>query len=324
MASAVFLHPGEPIAPHDVWNAWNGEPTIWLAIGLVTLIYAWGVYRAWRQAGPGRAIAYRQAGFFLGAILALAAALISPLDALSSVLLSAHMTQHLVLILAAAPLLVLSDFGLALLWALPRRTAQTLSRQLKRRQGVDRAWRSIRSPVGAWLIFTITLWVWHAPVLYESALRDEVVHALEHGIFLAAAVLFWSVLFSHGKMKHARSGEGIPYLFTTLIQSSIFGALMTFGDQPWYAFYQALTPTWGLSPLQDQQLAGLIMWLPGGAVFTLLTIYSFAAWLRAQEGSGAAHRLPAARHENLTRRPRSLQEGRHSVQNTESTIRTVR
>jgi putative membrane protein len=205
------------------------------------------------------------------------------MDALSEVLFLGHMIQHMVLILVAAPLLVMSDFPLAFLWALPRYSAQGLGYRWNQSQMVFCTWQVVSSPLFAWVLFTITLWIWHASSLYEAALHNEAIHTFEHFTFLATAMLFWWILLKPTRQKHLHYARAIPYLFTTLLQSGILGALMTFSPQAWYPYYTTLVTSWGLTPLQDQQLAGLIMWIPGGAVFTLLTIGYFAAWLRALE-----------------------------------------
>jgi putative membrane protein len=223
----------------------------------------------------------------VGAVLALMVALVSPLDAMSGVLFSAHMAQHLLLILVAAPLLVLSDFPLAFLWALPQPLAQLLSRRVHQSNSVLQVWRVLTAFAFAWLAFTIALWLWHAPVVYEAALRDDAIHIGEHIVFLLIAMLFWWGLFKpvghRTEPDSVHYAIAILYLFATAMQSGILGALMTFTSQPWYPYYAPLVISWGLTPLQDQQLAGLLMWLPGGAVFTLLTIGYFAAWFRALE-----------------------------------------
>ncbi len=283
MDPAPLPHPGEPFTPHDLWGAWNLEPAILISLALAVVIYGLGVRTLWQRAGVGRGVRRSGVMNFGIAVLALLAALVSPLDALSGALFAAHMTQHLVLMLVAAPLLVLSDYGLALLWALPRRTAQVLGQRVNRLTGLRGAWAVLSSPASAWLAFTVTMWAWHLPALYEAALRSEAMHALEHGVFLATAMLFWSVLVRHARPDRVRYGIAIPYLFTAALQSGILGALMTFTTRPWYPYYATLTPAWGLTPLQDQQLAGLIMWAPVGALFTILTIAYFAAWLRSLE-----------------------------------------
>lgn len=279
----VFAHPGQPIAPHDLWMAWNFEPAVLLLLEATLLIYLIGLRNVWRQAGRGRGMDLRQAVSFIGAWATLFIALISPLDALSGALFSAHMAQHLLLSLVAAPLFVLSNFPVAFFWALPRRWAQSIGQHRNRLRLLASAWHLISSPVSAWLLFAVSFWGWHAPLFYEAALRSEAIHILEHFILLATASLFWWVLFKQTGPAHIRYGAALPYLFTTALHNTILGALMTFTSRPWYSYYTTSVLAWGLTPLQDQQLAGLIMWLPGGAVFTLLTIGYFAAWLHALE-----------------------------------------
>lgn len=274
---------GQAHTPLTLWTAWNTDLTILIPLVLMALIYVWGTRSVWRRAGIGHGVTVKRSIYFLSAVLALVIALISPLDALSGVLFWAHMVQHLILILVVAPLLLLSDFPLALLWALPRRWARISGGRLYHTAPLARLWRLVSSPASAWLLFTIVLWGWHASVFFEAALYNETIHAIEHVMFIGTAMLFWWVLFKHTRQNHIHYGMAVLYLFTTTLQSGILGALMTFSNEPWYAYYTAFEPAWGLSPLQDQQLAGLIMWIPGGAVFTLLTIVYFAAWLRAME-----------------------------------------
>ncbi len=268
--------------------SWNTDWTVLLPLTAAAAIYVWGVRNVWRSAGVGRGLAARQCIAFAGALLALAAALVSPLDALSGELFAAHMVQHLLLILAAGPLLVLSDFHVALLWALPRRWSRALARRLYHSPLVSRSWQVITGPILAWLTFTIALWVWHAPALFEGALRDEKVHALEHLAFLVTAMLFWWGLFRHTRPSYVHYAIAVPYLFTSSLQSMALAALMTFSATPWYSYYAGLVTHFGLTPLEDQQAAGLVMWVPGGLVFTLLTIGYFAAWLGALEKRSAA------------------------------------
>jgi putative membrane protein len=278
-----MTHPVPPAALHDLWKAWNFEPAILVSLALITLIYLGGMHNAWQRAGMGHGITFRQWISFVSALLVLVLTLISPLDALSDALFSAHMVQHLVLMLLAAPLLLISDFQLALLWALPRRRAQGLSSGFHRSRPLSGMWRAVNNPMFVWILFTLTMWLWHAPVLYQAALRDEMIHTVEHLTLLITAMLFWWILFKHNQPDHVHYAMTVPFLFLTVLQSGILGALMTFSSQPWYPSYTGSVTNWGITPLEDQQLAGLIMWVLGGAVFTFLTIGYFAAWLRALE-----------------------------------------
>lgn len=300
---SFVLHHEGPLLPHDLWTAWNAEPFVWIPLLLFIVIYVWGIRNVWQRAGTGRGLTRRQWMSFLGAILVLVVALVSPLDALSDVLFSAHMVQHLILMLVAAPLLVISDLHLALLWALPRRRAQALGSGFNRSRPLSGGWHVLNNPVFIWVVFTIAMWLWHAPLPYQAALHNEWIHTLEHLTFLITAMLFWWVLLKHIRPDHIHYAVTIPFLFLTVLQSGILGALMTFSERPWYLYYAHSVTNWGLTSLQDQQLAGLIMWVPGGTVFTLLTIGYFAAWLRALE-----ERSAPSQQRDSPESPRKLKE----------------
>lgn len=257
---------------------WNWDASELFLLVLLTGIYALGLYRRWQisQHGMGR----RQTAAFVGCLISLIVALISPLDSLSDVLFSAHMTQHMILILIAAPLFVLSDYPIALLWALPRHWAHRAAHGWQRGRAL---WRTLTQPIITWMIFTVTLWAWHFPVLYEAALQYPLIHLLEHAAFLTTAGLFWWILFQPTTRKHVQYGIDVLYLFTTLLQSSALGALLTFSSAPWYPTYATASASAGLTPLADQQLAGVIMWLPGGLLYILLASGYFVAWMNATE-----------------------------------------
>jgi cytochrome c oxidase assembly factor CtaG len=127
------------------------------------------------------------------------------------------------------------------------------------------------------------LWAWHAPLLYETALRSEIVHILEHLGLLGTALLFWWVIVHPRGSTSARAEFGILALFTMALQSGLLGALLTFAPEPWYAAYAFTTQAWGLTPLEDQQLAGGIMWIPVGTVYTLAALALFLVRLAGIE-----------------------------------------
>ena len=121
--------------------------------------------------------------------------------------------------------------------------------------------------------------MWHIPALFNATLTHSWVHAAQHASFLGTALLFWGSLL-YGHMGRRAYGTGILYVFTTAIHTSILGALLTFASSPWYAIYQRTTAFWGLSPLEDQQLGGLIMWVPAGLVYVVVGLWLFASWIR--------------------------------------------
>ncbi len=268
---------------HSAKFTWNFEPWFFVPFIVVAILYVVGLVNIWRHAGMGRGLRVLSSLCFLGAFLTAGFIFISPLDTLSEELFSAHMVQHMLLILVAAPLLLKSEIPLALLWSFPRRWAQSIGHGIHASNFLMRLWQILTHPLCTWLLFTVTFWFWHASSLYEAALRNEFMHFVEHLTFLITAMLFWWQLLKPTEQKHLRYGFAIPYLFTTLLQSGILGALMTFASRPWYVTYTLHANAWNLTPLQDQQLAGLIMWILGGTVFTFLTIGYFAAWLRAMD-----------------------------------------
>ena len=197
------------------------------------------------------------------------------------------MLQHILLILAAAPLLALSGFPIAAFSALPRKWAASLGRQMGRQSKAGRLWRWLTQPGPAWGIFLVGLWAWHTPGLFEAALENDSIHALEHFSLLLAGVLFWWALFQPGRDRVGRLGIAIPTLFTTGLHMSLLGALFTLAGHPLYPVYALEQSASGLDALQDQQLAGLIMWVPGGLLFTLLSAWFFLAWFKALEDRAA-------------------------------------
>ena len=139
-------------------------------------------------------------------------------------------------------------------------------------------------------VFTLSLWALHLPTFYDAALLDDTIHAFEHICFVAAALVFWWVLLKPVPRQSIRYGIAIPYLFLSGVQGGLLGALLTFSTQLWYPVYGERAAVWGMTPLQDQQIAGLIMWLPVGALFTILAAVYLLLWFAALEKDmGAAN-----------------------------------
>jgi putative membrane protein len=271
----LLAHAGRPLAPHDLWGAWTFEPLV--IVGLVGAIwlYARGLARS-------RVVHRRRAWCFAGAMLAIAVALVSPLDALSGSLASAHMTQHILLLLVAGPLLVLSAPAGTLLRGMPEPGLRALGRW-RARPRLAVPLRPFRDPVVAWVLGVGTLWFWHASVPYEAAVDDSLVHALEHATFLLTSVLFWASIAGIRARRAGNTGFAMILVLGMAIQSVFLAALITFATTPWYSVYATTTRVWGLPPLQDQQLAGVIMWVPGGVVYVAAGLAMLVAWLREAE-----------------------------------------
>jgi putative membrane protein len=278
----TILHEPGFVAPGELWRSWTLDP--WIVVPIVTAaaLYVTGVRRLWRASGAGRGIRQRDVACFGAGSAALVVALVSPLDALGGALFSAHMLQHVVLMLVAAPLLVLGRPVVAFVWALPAAWRAPLAATL-RRPTPHAVWRTASHPFAAWLLHAAALWVWHAPALYEATLSSELVHFAQHACFFGTALLFWWAAVELGRRTQLRHGIGVIYLFTTAVHSSVLGALLTFSLVIWYPLYSPRAELWGLTPLEDQQLGGLVMWVPAGVIYVVATLVLVAAWLGAAE-----------------------------------------
>ncbi len=275
-AAALSLRPDEvmahitvlPVTPDDVWQAWAFDWWIVLPILLAHWLYGRGLVRLWSSAGVGRGISLRQAGFFLAGEALLVAALVSPLDALGSTLQSAHMAQHAILIAFAPPLLLLGRPDAALAWAIGPRAALRIGRLRMRFAG-------LAGPFAATALHAAAIWLWHVPALYEAALASEALHWLEHASFFGTALLFWSVALRGARHLHAAPAAMAASL-ATVIHSGFLAAILTFAPVLLYPWYDGRAQLWGLTPLEDQQLSGLLMWVPVTPVY--LAACLFAAW----------------------------------------------
>ncbi|HEY0513491.1 MAG TPA: cytochrome c oxidase assembly protein [Thermoanaerobaculia bacterium] len=282
MFALLFFHAlHHHLDAHTVLRWWTWDPFVILLLALSGGLYAAGLARLWRRAGVGQGIRRWEAACFAGGWLSLIVALISPLDTLGGVLFSAHMAQHEVLILVAAPLMVLGRPLAPFLWALPLGARERVGKGTQA-PAFAAVWRALTAPLAVFVIHGLALWLWHLPALYQATLDDDFIHALQHLSFFASAALFWWSLI-HGRFGRLGYGVAVLYVFFTSMHSGILGALLTFAPHLWYPIYQARTSQWGLSPLEDQQLAGLIMWIPAGVVFILLGLGLFAAWLGEAE-----------------------------------------
>jgi putative membrane protein len=241
-------------------------------------LYARGLVRLRRRRArlsPLHAIAFG-AGW-----CAMMAAMLPPLDALALQLFSAHMAQHELMMLVAAPLLIAGRPLAVCLWGVPDRWRPIAAATLQG-SAAGAVWRLVTLPVVAWALHGVVLWVWHVPALYEWAIANESVHALQHATFIGTSALFWWGLV-YGRYGRAGYGAAVFYVFTTVVHTGILGALMTFAGSPIYPSYTATSAARGADPLQDQQVAGLLMWIPAGIVLTLFGLGLFLAWIGESE-----------------------------------------
>jgi cytochrome c oxidase assembly factor CtaG len=264
-----------------VLTAWTFNPTVVAGLVGSGALYLRGVWRVWRVRRSDRRLAHR-AACFLGGLAVLYVALQSPLDAYADVRLSVHMVQHLLLTMVAAPLLVLgAPVTLVLRAATPafrRRWVVPLLR--------SRPVRQLTAPVVSWAQFALVLWVSHFSPLYEAALRSNAVHAMEHLLYIASAILFWSpVVGVDPSPKRLSHPARLLYLFLAMPQASFLGLAMWGTSRILYPSYQAAL---GPAALADQRLAGTIMGSAGMLVMVPALGMVLLDWLAREERAAAS------------------------------------
>ncbi|HBY95970.1 MAG: cytochrome c oxidase assembly protein [Ardenticatenaceae bacterium] len=252
-------------------SAWEWEPSI--VVGCVALLVG---YLAALRFRPTKA-----ALWFAGGLLVLLLALVSPLDTLGDTyLFSAHMVQHLLLVLIVPPLLLLgippSLAERALQWPL-----------------AGRAERVLGQPLVAWLVGIVAIWVWHAPALYNAALNSEAIHIAEHLCFLVSATIFWWPVLMPLPGRRLAPLATLLYIVPAAMANTLLGILLAYSPLGLYPAYLSpedtlgilplLRDSWGLSPKADQQLAGLLMWVPGGLVYLAALLGVLARWFGSPE-----------------------------------------
>jgi putative membrane protein len=266
----LAAHEGRAFGAHDLLTEWVWDPLIVLPIAVSAWLYAAGSRKA---EGLAR---WEKACFWTGWI-SLVLALMSPLHPMGESLFSAHMAQHELLMVISAPLLVLGRPLIAFLWALPRKTRRSAG-AVSKFSWVRQPWEYLTRPLVAFMVHFAAVWLWHVPAAYDASVTSNAVHTAQHASFLGSALLFWwAAIRQHVGRKHY--GPGLFYIFATATHTSILGALLTFSNLPWYDVYRSTVGAWGLTSLEDQQLGGLIMWIPPAFVYLAIFLWIFAQWM---------------------------------------------
>lgn len=263
---------------------WTLDPSIVLPLLVSLGLFVTGWLRLRERSHGGLPALRRRALLFAAGWMTLAAAVVSPLHQAGERSFAAHMLEHELLMLAAAPLLVLSEPLAVMLWAFPK-TARKALGGAALAPVVAAPWRLLTDQVVATLLQAAALWLWHVPALFDRALADPAWHIAQHLSFLVSALLFWSAML-HGPRRSY--GVAALCLFATSVVSGALGALMAFAQSPWYPGYAQLgMAPLGLTALEDQQLAGLLMWAPGGLVHIGAALAMVAAALKTSPSEQA-------------------------------------
>jgi cytochrome c oxidase assembly factor CtaG len=249
-------------------RSWPLEPWLLAALLLTGALYGRGWLRLARR-DPSRWHSGQLAAFG-GGLAAVYLALASPLEPFAALLVQVHMAQHLLLMMVAPPLLWLGSPLFPLLRGLPQPIRTYWAVPLLRAPALRRALERLTHPVTALPIFVATTWLWHVPALYELALRSDGWHTLQHLCFLGSGLLFWyPVVRPYPSHPRWSAWLLLPYLILAEVQNTILSALLTFSDRVLYPSYTQMPRLGGLSALDDQAAAGVLMWVPGSLAFLL-------------------------------------------------------
>lgn len=281
----VFAPPAEAHGISDVapGSLWSYDPWLLAPLYAVGIGFYVGTQRLWRHAGGGRGASYSQVAAFWTGWLIAALAVTSPLHWLGERLFAAHMVEHELLMVIAAPLMAFARINGPLMWSLPAPFRPAAGRLLNS-PILTSPWRFVSHPMSATILHGAALWVGHAPPLYAWALENTAVHRLQHISFFGTALLFWWVLLygrGRGRSSRVRDGIAVACLFITILHSGVLGALLTVSPRLWIPGQGALAGEFSLSALEDQQLAGILMWVPMGILYTSAGLFFAYRWLTA-------------------------------------------
>jgi len=274
-ASPALAHGG-----HEQGLGWTLDPLLTVPLAVTLMLYLVGRARLSRRASAP----ITGAGPFLSGWAVLTLSLVSPLHEAGERSFTMHMIEHELIMLVATLLLASSGAGGILAWGLPKPLRLSLGGGWK--SPLQSLWKRLTEPVTATFIQAIVMWAWHAPMLFDRALESFGWHVFQHACFFLASLIFWWAM-----LHPRRGGYGVSAacLFATSLIGGALGALMSLSQSPWYAEYAAMGMTGiGLDATDDQRLAGLIMWIPGGLVHGLAALAFFYKWLRSAEDSHAA------------------------------------
>lgn len=277
LALLLALLPGAALAHAPETPGWAG-PEPWIAFPwlIAAGLYAAGFVRLWRRSASGRPEMARRGRIFALGLLTLAVSSLSPLHGASGRSFTAHMIEHELIMLVAAPLFVWSRPLGVMIWAFPASGRQALA-AIPRSPAGGGLWRFFSDPLLATVLQAAAIWIWHLPSLFDRALKHEGWHAAQHLSFFVTALFFWSAML--GPRRNAWIAAFC--LFATSMITGALGAFMALSESPWYGPYAALgLAAFGLTPAEDQQLAGLLMWVPGGLLHAIVAVAILAPHLR--------------------------------------------
>lgn len=282
--ATAFAHDGHP---HPALSL-TLDPWIVTPLVIIALLYGRGQRKLGHRSCRGQRRLARSSLSFWSGWSVLTFALVSPLHELGEKLFSMHMIEHELIMALAAPLMVLSRPLALMLWGLPQ-TARALCAKVVGSRPLRSTWSRLTGGTLATFLHGVAIWAWHAPPLFDAAVTNIGLHRLQHlSFFLSALIFWWAVLWT------ANRGMAVWHLFVTMMHMSLLGALITLAPDVRYQFATRDASAWGMTPLEDQQIAGLIMWVPAGIVYAGAALALMALWIHnsakgGPDGTQAAH-----------------------------------
>ncbi|AXV17726.1 hypothetical protein CYG48_18100 (plasmid) [Neorhizobium sp. SOG26] len=276
-SSQALAHGSES---HDVLG-WTFDPWIVVPLFAMALLYALGVIRLRLRRGRTAEMTKRAALFFWSGLAVLVLALVSPVHELGEHLFTIHMIEHELVVAVAAPLLVLARPAAMMLWGMPERVRRSAGSAMGS-IACRALWRTLTLPAVATSLHGLAIWIWHYPPLFDATVTDILMHRLQHLSFFGTAVLFWWAI-----IWRASRGVAAWHQFVTMLHTSILGALIALMPTVLYRIQTQYALDWGMTPLEDQQLAGIIMWVPGGFIYAVAALWFLKIWIRDAKKGGA-------------------------------------
>ena len=269
---------------------WHWRPDVLLVLFSCAVVYVRGWFRL-RRRNVQSVQSWQLALYFLG-LAAIAAALLSPIDALASVSLSMHMVQHLLLLMIGPLLVLLGNPFAHCLWGVPGKLRHGIGRLFVRRSVFRSVIWGLTLMAVTWPLYVLNLWAWHSPALYQLALREPRVHDAEHILFFLTALLFWWPIVNPSPRLHGEISYGyrIIYLIAATLQNTLLGMAISIPERVLYPFYATVPQLRALAPIDDQALGGGIMWV-SGHMYLIPLLILIAQFLKREEAT-VSHSSP--------------------------------
>ena len=261
-----------------LFSSWEWRPEVLVVIVPMSMLYVWGWRRLRQQSVNHKLANWPRLASYLGGMVIVEIALMSPIDRLGGQLFFMHMIQHMLFMMFAAPLLWLAEPFPIALWGLPGPMRHSIGSFFTRDSAFRRGLAAATSPGVSWLIFITIYLGWHDSTFYNAALYHEWIHNIQHLTFFGASLLYWWPIVGAAPHIHSHfpAWAKLPYLIGTVPPNMFVGVSIAFASDVRYSYYESVPRFWGFTVMQDQQISGAIMWIPGSMMFIMVALFIIA------------------------------------------------